>query len=88
MIKKNLKYSTIATTPCTLSDSTAPAVWLHGLSLHNCGTSTRCCNHILISIQKEMLVVILYMLHTPIHMYTLVSIQTYREKNSVYEAIK
>ena len=27
----------------------APAVWLHGLSLHNCGTSTRCCNHMLTS---------------------------------------
>ena len=26
-----------------------PAVWLHGLTLHNCGTSTRCCNHKLMS---------------------------------------
>ena len=27
------------TTACTLSFSSAPTVWLHGLSLHNCGTS-------------------------------------------------
>ena len=45
MIRKHLNYSTIATKPCTHSASSAPAVWLHGLSLHNCGTSTRCCNH-------------------------------------------
>ena len=29
-----------------LSARSAPAVWLHSLSLHNRGTSTRCCNHI------------------------------------------
>ena len=49
MISRYLNYSTIATKLCPLSASSAPAVWLHGLSLHNCGTSTRCCNHMLTS---------------------------------------
>ena len=38
MISKCLNYiyvyTTIATKPCSLSASSAPAVWLHGLSLH------------------------------------------------------
>ena len=37
MISKYLNYNTTATKPCTLSACSAPAVWLHGLSLHNCG---------------------------------------------------
>ena len=45
MVGSYLKYSTTATKPCTLPASSAPVVWLHGLSLHICGTSTRCCNH-------------------------------------------
>ena len=49
MISKYLNFNTTATKPCTLSASGAPAVWLHDLSLHNCGTSTRCCNHMLMS---------------------------------------
>ena len=46
MISKYLNYNTTATKPCTLSASSAPAVWLHG---HKCGTSTRCCNYMLTS---------------------------------------
>ena len=55
MISRYLNYSTIATKPCTLprSASSSPAVWLHDLSLHNCGTSTRCCNHMLTSNQER-----------------------------------
>ena len=49
VISRYLNYGTIATKPCTQSARSAPAVWLHGLSLHNCGTSTRCCNHMLTS---------------------------------------
>ena len=45
MVSSYLKYSTATTEPCTLSASSAPAVRLHGPSLHICGTSTRCCNH-------------------------------------------
>ena len=44
------------------SASGAPVVWLHGLSLHNCTTSTRCYNHILI--QKQMSALLLCVLHT------------------------
>ena len=38
MVSSYLKYSTTATKPCTQSASSTPAVWLHGLSLHICGT--------------------------------------------------
>ena len=34
---------------CTLSASSAHAGLIHGLSLHNCGTSTMCCNHMVTS---------------------------------------
>ena len=46
MISKYLNNSTVATKLCTLSASSAPAVWLHG---YNCDTSTRCCNHMVMS---------------------------------------
>ena len=51
MISKYLKYSILATKPCSQSASSTPAVWPHDLSLHNHGTrlSTRCCNHMLTS---------------------------------------
>ena len=49
MVSSYLKYSTTATKPCTLSVSGAPVMWLHGLSLHICGTSTRCCNDMVTS---------------------------------------
>ena len=43
VVRREYDYNTTATKPCIPSASSAPAVWLHGLSLHNCGTSTRCC---------------------------------------------
>ena len=49
MASSYFKYSTAATKSYTLSASSAPGVWLHGLSLHICGTSTRCCNHMVMS---------------------------------------
>ena len=59
-VSSYLKYSTTATKPCTQSASSAPAVRLHGLSLHICGTSTRCCSHAVTSNPEEMFSLLLY----------------------------
>ena len=53
MVSSYLKYSTTAKKPCThvhcLPVYGALAVWLHGISLHICDNSTRCCNHMVTS---------------------------------------